>query len=317
MKRILPLLLLCTSALFAQKAPFASQSDLVADVSDTLMGGIYHHRLGFESFAYERSAWVQMLGNYRERDSSSQRGHYENWFGGVVGGINYGLCQDSYLNFYLGGTWGNVDMYHSNFDTESIFFGMSYEKVCDRAFFGFALAGGYLAEERHYQGVREEPRGLFVTPEVTYANQLCYRYLSPIFSATLRYAGFFPSDYEHGEIQGILYVQKRSIQLVSLRGEVATAPFACGRCLRLFHYLQSYLGVSGRFQFDGNHVSGQLLGNRESFSQGVDRSIVYGMVGLRALKRCACTDLQASIEGNYDSDSSWRVYGEFSLNYAF
>ncbi len=312
MKRILPLLLLCTSTLFAQKAPFASQSDLVADLSDTLLGGIYHHRLGFESCSYERFAWIQGLGNYRQRDSSSQRERYDNWFGGVVGGINYGLSCDTYLNFYGGSTWGGIDIRsESNFDTESYFFGMSYEKVCNCTFFGFSLAGGYLSADRQYQNIHEEPHGLFLTPELTYACQLCDYCLSPIFTATLRYAGFFPRDYEHRETQGTLYVQKRSIQLVTLRGEAATAPFECYLCL------QPYIGVSGRFQFDGNHIHGQLVNDRSNFSQGVDNSLAYGMVGLRAIKHCARFDLQGNVEAGIDSDQSWKVFGELSLNYAF
>jgi len=312
MKRILPLLLLCTTSLFAQKAPFASQSDLVADLTDTLLGTVYHHRLGFDGCGYERSVWLQGLGNYRERDSSSERARYDDWFGGAVLGLNYGLGCDNYLNFYGGGTWGRIDIHgESNFDTESYFFGMSYERICGCTFFGFALAGGYLGEDRTYLNINEEPHGIFITPELTYACQLCQTCLAPIFTATLRYAGYFPRDYEHRETSGTLYVERRSIQLITLRGEAATDPYECYLCF------QPYIGVSGRFQFDGNHVHGRLVNDRSNFSQGIDNSLAYGMIGLRVLKECARFDLQGSLEAGLDSDKSWKVFGELSLNYAF
>ncbi len=227
-------------------------------------------------------------------------------------GLNYGLCCDTYLNYYGGGTWGSIDILgESNFDTESYFFGMSYEKVCNCTFFGFALAGGYLSADRTYQSIHEEPHGIFITPELTYARQLQDCCLEPIFTATLRYAGFFPRDYEHRETSGTLYVQKRSIQMVTLRGEAATDPFGCYLCL------QPYIGVSGRFQFDGNHIHGQLVNGRSNFSQGIDNSLAYGMVGLRLTKECGQFDLRGNVEAGVDSDQSWKVFGDLSLNYAF
>ena len=120
MKIIFCALLLLVTPLFAQKAPFASQSDLVTDLSDGLLNNIYHHRLGFESYGCERSVWVEGFGNLRQRDSSSDRSRYDNWFGGVIGGLNYSLSCDSYLNFFVGGSWGKIEIHNeSSFDTES------------------------------------------------------------------------------------------------------------------------------------------------------------------------------------------------------
>ena len=255
---------------------------------------------------------MEGLGNYRQRDSSSQRSHYDNWFGGALGGFNYGLSCDSYLNFFFGGSWGRIDIHdESNFDSDSVLFGMTYERLCDSSSFAFAIAGGYLTEERHFSGVHEEPRGVFLTPELTYAYQFACLKMCPIFATNLRYAGFFPRDYQHRETSGTLYVQKRSIQLLTLRGELATTPFACMCCF------QPYIGVAGRFQLDGNHVKGRLLQDRVSFSDGINNSTAYGMLGLRATKQCRIIDFQANLEGEYDSDKSWRILGGLSLNYAF
>ncbi|NGX61133.1 MAG: hypothetical protein K940chlam9_00614, partial [Chlamydiae bacterium] len=235
MKAFVCAVLLLSTSLYAEKAPFASQSDLLVDLSDGILNGIYHHRPGFDRYPCERSVWVEGFGSYRKRESSSDRMRYENSLGGIVAGFNFSLSCENYLNFFVGGSWGELEFCHeSNFDTESIFFGLSWEKFCGCRFFGLALASGYLGLERHHEHVHEEPRGVFIAPEITYAQELDYFYCYPIFSATLRYAGFFSRDYQHRETEGTLYVQDRSIQLFTLRGELA-APIG---------WWQPYLGVA-------------------------------------------------------------------------
>jgi len=317
MKLILFVLLLSASTLFANKAPFAVQSDLVADLSDSVLNDIFHHRLGYDRCTFERSVWLEGFGSYRERNSTSQRNHYDNWFGGILGGFNYAVSCDNYLNFFIGGSWGEIDIHNEspNFDTHSILFGMTWERLCDNRFFGLAIAGGVLTQKRNFSGLfgdlDEEAQGVFITPEFTYAHQFDCFCARPIFTSTLRYAGFFVGDYQHRETPGTLYIKKRSIQLLTLRGELA-APFS-GSCF----YFEPYLGFSGRFQFDGNHVKGRLSLDDRSFSDGIDSSIGYGLLGLRGSKRCGCLDFQANLEGSYDTDRSWRILGEFSLNYAY
>lgn len=317
MKSILLVLLLSVSTLFANKAPFAVQSDLVVDLSDSVLNGIFHHRLGFERCDFERSVWLEGFGSYRERGSSSERNRYDNWLGGVLGGFNYAVSCNSYLNFFVGGFWGEINIQNDSFsfDTDSIFFGMTWERLCEDRFFGLAIAGGVLSQERNFSGffgdLDEDPQGVFIAPELTYACQFNCLCMSPIFSSTLRYAGFFIRDYQHREIPGTLYVKERTIQLFTLRGELAL-PFSesCG-------YFEPYLGIAGRFQFDGNHVKGRLSLDNQSFSDGIDNSIGYGLLGLRASKQCGCLDLQANFEGSYDTDRSWRTLGELTINYTY
>ena len=81
--------------------------------------------------------------------------------------------------------------------------------------------------------------------------------------------------------------------------------------------LQSYIGGAGRFQFDGNCVTGRLLLDKASLSDGINSSIAYGMLGFRATKQCRHIGFQANLEGKYDSDKSWGILGAVSLNYAF
>ncbi len=317
MKSIFLVLLLSTSSLFAQKAPFAAQSDLILDLSDSVLDGIFHHRLGFDRCAFERNVWLEGFGSYRQRQSTSERSRYHNWLTGILGGFNYAVSCDNYLNFFAGASWGEIDIRDEppHFDTDSILFGMTWERLCENRFFGLAIAGGFLSQKRTFSGVfgsvKEEPQGVFITPELAYSCQFDCMCVHPIFSSSLRYAGFFAGDYQHRETLGTLYVKERSIQLLTLRGELA-APLPAN-CF----YLEPYLGFAGRFQFDGNHIKGRLSLEEHSFSDGIDNSIGYGFLGFRASERCGCWDLQANFEGSYDTDCSWRTLGELTLNYVY
>jgi len=315
MKSILFLLLLSTSTLFAHKTPFAVQSDLVADLSDSLLGNVFHHRLGYDRCAPERSLWLEGFGSYRGRESTSRRTQYNNWLGGILGGVNFATSCDQYLNFFAGGSWGGIDISGDSpdFDTYSILFGMTWERLCENRFFGFAIAGGVLTQKRTVRGpfgtVDEEPEGIFITPELTCAYQFNCFCMRPIFTSSLRYAGFFVRDYQHRETLGTLFVKERSIQLLTLRGELA---------ITCFGYFEPYLGLAGRFQLDGNTVKGRLALDNQSFSDGIDSLIGQGFLGLRGSSwQCGCLDFQANVEGSYDSDRSWRILGELSLNYAY
>lgn len=310
MKVIAIIFLFFTATLYADKAPFAAQSDVVADLSDSILDGIYRHPLPFCELSCEKSVWLESFGSYRKRDKTSERNEYSNGLGGLLGGFNYAVSCRSALNFFVGGSWGNNGIRsETSFDTDSILFGMALEKLCTNRFFGAAIVVGVLRQERSFLDVREKAEGVFFTPEITYACRFAFCNLCPISTSTLRYAGFFPGDYQHREIFGTLYVKNRSIQLFTLREELAI-PF-CRSCFF------PYLGVAGRFQFSGRRVESHLLLDDLDFSNGIHNSIGYGFVGLRGLKQCGCLRMQANLEGSYDTDKSWRVLGELTCNYAY
>lgn len=312
MKKYLFLLFLSTSTLFAQKTPFASQSDLVADLSDSVLNDIYSYRLNIKKCSIESSCWIDGFGNYRHRGDHSSRTNYNNGFGGLLLGLNRSLSSKDNINIFLGTSWGNICIEdEKDFDTYSILCGMTFEHLCARHFFGFAFVAGFLDQARHYKKVHEEPRGLFLTPEFCYSYLFNLGCFCPIFTANLRYAGFFSRDYQYRELLGTLYVRDRAIQLVTVRTELGgSIPL---KCLPL----ETYIGLAGRFQFDGNTVEGKLFLENQKFSNGIDRAIVYGFTGLRYSKRLSCFDFLASAEGSYDSDTSWRILGKINLNYRY
>lgn len=59
MKVIAAIFLLFASSLFADKASFAAQSDLVADLSDSVLNDIYHHPLYCYEGMCEKSVWLE------------------------------------------------------------------------------------------------------------------------------------------------------------------------------------------------------------------------------------------------------------------
>lgn len=301
-----------TSSLFAQKASFASQSDLVGDLSDALLNDIYHHSLNLCpcDCSCGRSVWVEGFGSTRMRNASLERSRYKNRFGGLLAGSNFTLG-DASFSLFAGGSWGEVAIHReSHFDTNSILFGATWERLCQNRFFGCAFAAGYLEEKRCFRDVREEPRGIFLSPEITYAFLFTRVPLCPIFTSTLRYAGFFSRDYQHREIIGTLHVRDRSIQLVTLRSELALPALFCTP-------FRPYIGAAGRFQADGNCVKGKLLQEQRHFSDRIDGAIVYGFLGTRISKCWKRVAMQGNVEASYDSDSSWRVLGKLYLNYRY
>jgi len=319
MKNVFIFLLCIVSPLFADTAKFASQTDLVGDLSDALLNGIYRYHPGygqccFDPCGSEPNFWLQGFGSYRNRDQKSTRGCYDEWFGGILGGVGTSLSSNRHLNFFVGGSWGEIeiDQESSNIDTDSILFGMTFEQMCDSHFIGFAFASGILTEKRHFKGIKEEPQGIFLSPELTYSS--CFHcFCAPsVVTATLRYAGFFSRDYQAREILGTLYVKERCIQLLTLRGELI--PFLFDK--RCF-YLAPYLGLAGRFQVDGNEVKGHLILDDIHLSDNLDCSIGYGFVGIRSSRQCGCLCLQLNLEGSYDTDKSGRLLGEFSVNYIY
>ena len=302
------------SSLFAQTAPFAAQSDLAGDVSDAVLNHIYRRRLGFEPCGCERGAWVQGFGSYRSRNSDGSRERYEESFGGILAGLNYALCCDTEINFFIGGSWGCTDIRDGqpDYDTDSILLGMAFEHTCPNRFLGLTFVGGVLHSDRTIRAplnVSEDAQGLFIFPELTFAYRWACLPCCPITTVTARYAGWFINDYQVRQVPGTLYIRDRSIQLFTLRAEAAL-PFETPDCWTF----QPYAALAGRFQFDGNRVHARLLLTELRFSDGIDSSLAQIILGARAAKRFGRFDLTANLEGSFDSGNSTRVLGVLTLS---
>ncbi len=304
---------------------FAMQSDILADLSDTFLGGIYRYRTAFPCRCFSpccSSFWVEGLGSYRERDKQNlscytvqQAGFRAGidipfWFGdvGIFGGLSYGegltdqRTQKTAIRAYVGG--------------------LTYEWLtCDR-FFGAAVVAGYskLGNTRYVMnnlspgGVDHAsacPRGLFISPEITYAQAFPKLWCSPILSATARYAGFFFGNYAESGSIADLSVQHRRVQLAILRGEASVPLCTC------FLEMEPYIGVAGRFQADGHEVETYLLGEKLQFDAGLPQNIALFVAGFRGSKSVGCFELILNVEANFDSASSCRIFGEGGIGIGF
>ncbi|MCH9626876.1 MAG: hypothetical protein S4CHLAM2_05070 [Chlamydiales bacterium] len=306
-------------------AGFAMQSDILADLSDTFLGGVYRYRTAFPCRCFSpccSSFWIEGLGSYRERDKQNlscytvqQAGFRAGfdiplWFGdvGIFGGLSYGeglisqRTQKTAIRAYVGG--------------------LTYEWLsCDR-FFGAAVVAGYskLGNTRYVMnnlaagGVDHAdacPRGLFLSPEITYAQAFPKLWCSPILNATARYAGFFFGNYaENGSIAD-LSVNHRRVQLATLRGEVSVPVCIC------FLEMEPYIGVAGRFQVDGQEVETRLLGEKLQFEAGLPKNIALFVAGFRGSKSVRCFELILNVEANFDSEHSCRIFGEGGIGFGF
>jgi len=92
----------------------AMQADVVADLSDTLLNGIYHQRAPCGC-----GVWAQGIGSYRKRGDNAHTVGHDNWQGGyasLFGGISYGEAevdehtQKATTRSYVGGNRVNSEL---------------------------------------------------------------------------------------------------------------------------------------------------------------------------------------------------------------
>ena len=306
----------------------ASQADILADLSDTILGGIYRNRIGFPCCCNNACGlWVQALGSYRERNAQESIVGYHNWQGGfLVGYTMPALCGD--IGLFGGAAFGQavVDQTTQKNDISNYFAGLSYEHLFCNSFVGAALVMGYthFDNDRYVmynlapngvQKAHSKTRGFFISPELTYAQQLpiwCYK---PTLSTIVRYAGLFLGDYsEEGSIAN-LSVKDRDIHLLTLRGELGL-PFSsssCGWCWSV----EPYAGVIGRFQVAGKRVDAELFGQDLSFDPGGPRNLAAFLVGARGTQQLGCLDFFLNIEASFDHYKSSRILAEGGVGFAF
>lgn len=323
MKKLAAFLVILTplfmTSLAAQSVHFAAQADLVADLSDSVLGDIYFHRLTccdcacqVDQDCCQKNAWLQGFGSYRERRRSHTQGidrdQYENTLGGVLAGFSTAVSDDAALNLFVGGSWGDIDPRSNerDFDTDSFLLGFSLEQLYCNQFVGFAFAAGVLEQKHNRSDRLDKAQGVFITPELTYATGFGWGRCCPILTSTLRYAGFFPSDYQVLELVGPLRIRNYNVQLLTIREEIAIP--TC---------LSPYIGVAGRFQLSGRKIESKLVLDHYRFDSGIENSIGYGFIGLRGSLDYNRFSLQGNIEGSYDTDRSARVLGQLTLNFAF
>ena len=321
-----PYAILDNTIVVIDRTGFAMQADVIADLSDTVLADIYRHRFdccnpcGCE-------LWAQALGSWRERGHNGNQFGYKNWQGGFILGYNKPFCTGR-GGLFVGASFGNTKVAGNTqkADTNSYFAGLTYEKCFCDTVVGVALAAGYIDwDNTRYvmnnlakggiEGARADLSGAFVSPELTVSRRFESCWGCPVASFTLRYAGFFPGSYSESGSIADLSVKDRNINLLTPRFEIA-APF-CSQYGDRCWSVEPYVGIFGRYQFSGNRVSAELLGQQLDFDQGGPRNLAALLVGFRGIKSFGCMNLFLDVEASFDNERSSRVLGNGGVSWNF
>ena len=304
-------------------AGLALQSDVLADLSDTFLNGIYRHKTTCNPGS---GPWMQGIGSYRQRSKTDVVG-YSNRLGGFLGGYDLPFL-GGYANLFGGIACGNaeVNQQTQQVKTTSYVGGIAFERFLARTFVGLAILAGqvdwdntrYVMNNLAPSGVdtaRAKTEGVVVSPEITVARLFNVRRFRPIATATVRYAGLFLNRMSETGSATNLTVQGRDIDLITARGELAL-PFGSGggaSCLNV----QPYVGASGRFQLRGEQIQAELLGQPLSFDAGSPQNLGAVLVGFRGNQAFRGFNFVLNVEASYDGCNSARVMGEGGLGLTF
>ncbi|NGX46554.1 MAG: hypothetical protein K940chlam2_01746 [Chlamydiae bacterium] len=304
----------------------AMQADVAADLSDTILDGIYRHRLSCCT-PCDCGVWAQAIGSYRKRSEGHDIVGFDNWQGGFLVGYERLICEGR-ASLFGGATFGKaeVDETTARADINSYVGGLSYETCFCNSFLGLAIVAGYVDwdNERFIMNnqvaggidkAHADIDGFFITPEATLAHQFASLWCHPSLSFTLRYAGLFLGDYNEKGSQTNFSAKDRDIGLITTRLEAAV-PYSreCGICC---WSLEPYIGGFGRYQVNGNRIKGELLAQPLNFDQGGAKNLAALLIGFRGIQSYGCLNLSLNVEASFDTGCSSRILGEGGLGWNF
>ncbi len=302
------------------------QPDVIADLSDTILDGIYRHRLGCCT-PCGCGSWIQAIGSYRNRNRAHDHIGYDNWQAGFLVGYDKPMCRGN-IGLFAGFSHGEaeVDQHTQKAFINSYIAGATYETCFCDTFIGLALTAGYIDwDNNRYvmnnlapDGVeiaQANIDGLFLSPELTLARQFSAFCVQPVMTFNLRYVGFYPGDYSESGSASNFSVDSRHINLLTTRLEAAL-PYSnmCGKCC---WSIEPYIGVYGRYQLSDTHIDGELLGQDLDFSQPGPRNVAAFLTGFRGIQSFGCVNFTLNLEASFDSNSSVRLLGEGGVGWNF
>ncbi|NGX53624.1 MAG: hypothetical protein K1000chlam4_00338 [Chlamydiae bacterium] len=304
----------------------ALQADVATDLSDTILDGIYRHRLGCCN-PCGCGVWAQGIGSYRKRSQGSNHVGYDDWQEGFLLGYDTPLCGGN-VGLFGGVSFGKaeVDERTQKADTISYVGGLTYEKLFCNTFLGLAVAAGYVDWDNDrfvmnnlapggVEKARADIDGVFVSPEATLSHRFVSLWCHPLMSFTLRYAGLFLGDYHEKGSATNLSVKDREIDLLTTRFEV-TLPYS-NSCGSFCWSIEPYAGAFGRYQVGGYRVHGELLGQSITFDQEGPRNLAALLLGFRGIQSFNCLNLFLNLEASFDTEDSTRVLGEGGIGWNF
>ncbi len=307
----------------------AMQADVVADLSDAILNGIYRYRTAFpcKCIPCQSGVWAQGIGSYRERSHKKGRVGYDNWQGGVLVGYQNSQFEGN-LRLFGGVSFGRaeVDQHTQKADTISYVGGLVCERAFWNTFLGLALTAGYTNwdNERYVmnnlapggvESARANTGGLFISSDASIAHRFTSLWCCPVMSFSLRYAGLIFDNFSETGSLSNFSTNFRKVDLLTTRLELSTPFTTSENACRLS--VEPYLGVAGRYQLGGNHVSGELLEQPLSFAIPSSRNLAIFLGGTRAIYSYNRCNLFFNIEGSHDTSRSTRILGEGGVGFNF
>lgn len=307
---------------------FVMQSDMLEDLSDSILDAIYPNREFFLNCQFPcRGNWVSGIATVRSRERDDIETN--NSQGGFLIGGDSNFCGDSAFGLFVGGAFGRgeVEDNTASAKTQSYFAGLTYETLACNTFFGTAIAGGYFGSKNRRTVVynlapsgeelaQAKANGGMLTAELYAARWLggpCS--FRPLLSGTLRYAGLFLGSYDESGSSADLFVKDRHISLIKPKLEFALTKSGCFYSME--SYLAPFIGVAGRFQVAGNEFDSELLGQDLYFETAGPKNLAEFLYGFYGSLSTPGSTLFMNLQGLVDNENSTRFLGEMGINFLF
>lgn len=295
---------------------FHMQEDVAADISDTILGGIYHDCCPNPC---DCGIWTQTVGSYRHRCENDHFIEYKDWHVGQIVGYDTNYCGATFGIFggYLYGE-GETESHLDKLCHNTYFAGLSFtQKICD-ACVGVTFSAGYVDWEQELAvmdnlaegGVeyyKFDTNAALFTSEFMINKQFCCECWNPKLTFYLRHLGLYLGKDKHEGVNATIGFDDRNIDLLTTRLDVAIPQNLCGFCV------EPFVGVYGRYQLRGDEL--ELKGTSTNFDVGFTDSLVAGVIGVRGCHQVCDKELVFSISGDFDNEKSSRVLGSLGLKF--
>lgn len=278
--------------------------------------------------AAQSGVWLSGLGSYRDQKAGSITTDYTTAQGGVVGGFDAVLSENTRAGVFAGLSLARLDDGAGSQDlgSKSYFGGLYLGHDMGQSFVDLSVLAGWMdfdsdrriANNMVAGGIEHATAdygGFLVSPSLKFGTdmEMGSGILTP--SLRLRYTGIVLDGYSESGSSADMVVDGRTVNVVDVRGELAYrfAPVETGGGL-LNQTLR--VGVDGIFS-DAGSIDATLAGQAVGFNVP-DGDVVRGFVGYGIDYALASNaSLSLSTEAGYDSDEAITFDARAALTLAF
>ncbi|MDR3624306.1 MAG: autotransporter domain-containing protein [Chlamydiales bacterium] len=295
----------------------AMQSDVTADLSDSVLNGLHLHRTRF----CDCGLWTEGIGSYRTRNAQPDTLSYTDFVAGLLIGYDtfianqavsvFGGCSYAEANIKASPQQANITLGCA---------GLSYDSCICGTSLSLAVMGGYLywkntrvVMNNLASGGMDKGRayinGGLISADISLGHGFPSLFCHPYLIFDVRYAELFLGNYAETGSLADLTVFDRNVGLITTRLEIA---FWRTQCLG---FLEPFIGIFGRYQVAGRGVKAELLDIEFRFNQAGPLNLVAGLIGLRGSKIIGRWNSFFNIEASFDNAKSTRILAELGVKF--